>query len=111
MDDSGRVTLLGREKDIVISGGENIYPAELETAILGKAIAPEVAIIGVPHPDLGEAVVAVTQRQVDVDDADLTDIAAFKRPKAWVTVGELPRNAMGKVQKQELRERFKGLFD
>ncbi len=108
LDEDGRLRLLGRSKDIVISGGLNVHPLEVEGAILETG-CPEVAVIGLPHPDLGEAVVAVVTAAGWVD-TDLERVASFKRPKAWIVVDELPRNAMGKVEKHVLRERFDGWF-
>jgi malonyl-CoA/methylmalonyl-CoA synthetase len=106
--DDGALRLLGRSKDIVISGGLNIHPLEVERAIL-EAGCPEVAVIGLPHPDLGEAVVAVAMQPAGVAN-DLPELAAFKRPRAWIVVDSLPRNAMGKVEKHVLRERFVDWF-
>ena len=110
LDDTGRLTLLGRGKDIVISGGLNVYPAEVEAAALRSDGLDEVAVIGVPHRDLGEAVVAVVAGR-EAPSAPLPGLASFKQPKRWIVVDELPRNTMGKVQKQALRERYRALFD
>ena len=115
-DASGRVTIAGRSKDLIISGGFNIYPAELEMVLAEVAGVTDVAIIGVPHPDFGEAVVAVvTSDRPDMDPALIAAVAAeklarFKQPKAIRLVAEFPRNAMGKVLKAELRKQFAGLF-
>ena len=117
MDGSGYVTISGRGKDLIISGGLNIYPKEIESELDGIAGVIESAVIGVPHPDFGEAVVAVlaVKQGVVVEEgaviANLGQrLARFKLPKRVFTVAELPRNAMGKVQKAELRSRFSGLF-
>jgi malonyl-CoA/methylmalonyl-CoA synthetase len=118
MDEHGRLTIVGRSKDLVISGGYNVYPAEVEGFLNEMPGVAESAVIGVPHPDFGEAVVAVVvPRSADAapDPAELiaalkARIANFKVPKQVFVVGELPRNTMGKVQKNLLREAHKGLF-
>ena len=109
----GYVTIVGREKDLIISGGLNIYPREVEAEIDALPGIAESAVIGVPHPDFGEAVVAVVV--ADRDPGDLAGalgarLAGFKLPRHVERVAALPRNAMGKVQKAELRERFAHLF-
>ncbi len=116
-DEDGRVSIVGREKDIVISGGLNVYPAEVETAIGELPGVADVAVIGAPHPDFGEGVVAIvvseTGRDVETSDvrAQLKGVlAGFKQPQWVATIGELPRNAMGKVQKNSLREQFQEVF-
>ena len=117
VDADGYVTIVGRSKDLVISGGYNVYPAEIEGVINEMSGVAESAVIGVPHPDFGEAVVAVVvPRPGAALDAEAmiaalkTRIANFKVPKRVFVVAELPRNAMGKVQKNLLREQHKGLF-
>ncbi len=116
MDADGRVTIVGRSKDLVISGGYNVYPKEVERLIDELPGVVESAVIGVPHPDFGEGVVAVVVPETDeVSEEAITagldgQLARFKQPKRVVNVAELPRNAMGKVQKNELRERFADLF-
>ena len=117
MDAQGVVTIVGRSKDVVITGGYNVYPAEVEGWINEMAGVAESAVIGVPHPDFGEAVVAVVVPRngasVDADaviNALKSRIANFKVPKRVFVVDELPRNTMGKVQKNLLREGRKGLF-
>jgi malonyl-CoA/methylmalonyl-CoA synthetase len=112
----GRLSIVGRSKDLVISGGYNVYPKEVEVALDDMAQVTESAVIGVPHPDFGEAVVAVivpaagevTQAQVDA--ALGHQLARFKQPKRVMNVTELPRNTMGKVQKNLLREQYADLF-
>lgn len=116
-DEAGFIRIVGRAKDLIISGGYNVYPKEVEMAVDALDGVAESAVIGVPHPDFGEGVVAVVARTPgrELESAAVTaalasELAAFKRPKTVVVVDELPRNAMGKVQKAELRERFKDLF-
>jgi malonyl-CoA/methylmalonyl-CoA synthetase len=116
MDETGRITLIGRARDVIISGGLNIYPREVEQALDAIAGITESAVIGVPHPDFGEAVVAVVAAgatlpaESDIRAALAESLAKFKLPKRIFRLDELPRNAMGKVQKAELRRRFAGLF-
>ena len=116
LSSDGRLSIVGRSKDLVISGGYNVYPKEVEMALDEMPEVAESAVIGVPHPDFGEAVVAVvvpTGREVTLDaiDGALGDqLARFKQPKQVINVGELPRNTMGKVQKNVLREAHSELF-
>jgi malonyl-CoA/methylmalonyl-CoA synthetase len=122
LDAAGRLTLVGRSKDLIITGGINVYPAEVESVLNELPGVAESAVIGVPHPDFGEAVVAVVVLQPDATGAegepDMTAwlamlqnrLAYFKRPKQIVVAGELPRNVMGKVQKNVLRATHQGLF-
>tara|TARA_B100000315_G_scaffold56824_2_gene51152 strand:+ start:11754 stop:13292 length:1539 start_codon:yes stop_codon:yes gene_type:complete len=118
MDGQGRVRIVGREKDLVISGGLNVYPKEIENAIDALEGVNESAVIGVPHADLGEALVAVIcplPGAVIDPDSVITQLksrlAGFKVPRRIFTVEQLPRNAMGKVQKNLLRERYAQAFD
>ncbi|HET9069787.1 MAG TPA: malonyl-CoA synthase [Amaricoccus sp.] len=109
----GYVTIVGRAKDLIITGGLNVYPKEIEQAIDALPGVIESAVVGVPHPDFGEAVVAVVAAREDPGDvagALRGQLAGFKLPKHVAVVDDLPRNAMGKVQKNLLRERFAGLF-
>ena len=116
MDAHGRLSIVGRAKDLVISGGYNVYPKEVERLIDAMPEVAESAVIGVPHPDFGEGVVAVVQPAADavtlaaVSAALDGQLARFKQPKQVVCVAELPRNAMGKVQKNVLRDRYANLF-
>ncbi len=115
IDDDGSVQLVGREKDLIISGGLNVYPAEVEAVLDDRPDVAESAVIGVPHPDFGEAVVAVIQPVGKFDKEAMRaalrqQLAAFKLPKEIIALDELPRNTMGKIQKKLLRERYKGLF-
>jgi len=112
-DTHGRIAIIGRVKDLIISGGYNVYPKEVENAIDEITGVTESAVIGLQHADLGEAVVAVVTLQpgADLDAAGLVGrlegkLAPFKQPKKVIFVDALPRNAMGKVQKNELRARF-----
>jgi malonyl-CoA/methylmalonyl-CoA synthetase len=118
IDANGYVSIVGRAKDLIISGGFNVYPKEIESYIDKLPGVAESAVVGVPHPDFGEAVVAVVVRTADgaaLNEAGviaaLKDrIAGFKVPKRVFLVSELPRNTMGKVQKNLLREQHIGLF-
>jgi malonyl-CoA/methylmalonyl-CoA synthetase len=117
IDAQGYVIIVGRSKDLIISGGFNVYPAEVEGVLNDMPGVAESAVIGVPHADFGEAVVAVVVARVgSAPDAtalitSLKDrIANFKVPKRVFVVEELPRNTMGKVQKNLLREQHKTLF-
>jgi malonyl-CoA/methylmalonyl-CoA synthetase len=117
IDARGYVTIVGRSKDLIISGGYNVYPAEIEGFINDMAGVAESAVVGVPHPDFGEVGVAVVIAKpgatLDPDAivADLKSrLANFKIPKRCFVVPELPRNTMGKVQKNLLREQHKSLF-
>ncbi|AWI52722.1 malonyl-CoA synthase [Aquabacterium olei] len=117
IDEQGRVHLVGRAKDLIISGGFNVYPAEVESHIDRLPGVVESAVIGLPHPDFGEGVVAVivaetgsTPDEATVITALKASIANFKVPKRVIVVDELPRNAMGKVQKNLLRQAHDGVF-
>jgi len=117
IDARGYLQIVGRQKDLIISGGYNVYPKELELLLDVQPGVLESAVIGVPHPDLGEAVLAVlvarpgTQIDPEVVAAAIQDrIARFKQPKAMFVAGELPRNAMGKVQKAALRDKHRNTF-
>ena len=117
IDSDGYVTIVGRSKDLIISGGYNVYPAEIEDVINGLPGVAESAVVGVPHPDFGEAVVAVVVAKAGIalQGTDIAlqlkaQIANFKVPKLVDVVADLPRNAMGKVQKNVLREQHKSLF-
>lgn len=117
LDDDGYVAIVGRSKDLIISGGLNIYPKEIESYLDNIDGVRESAVIGAAHPDFGEAVVAVVVRapgREDVTEADIVaalkqKIAGYKVPKRVFFVPELPRNTMGKVQKNLLRERYTDL--
>jgi len=118
IDTLGYVTIVGRSKDLIISGGYNVYPAEIEGVINEMPGVAESAIVGVPHADFGEVGVAVVIAKAGATlDAEAIiaelkqKLANFKIPKRCFVVAELPRNAMGKVQKALLREQHKGLFE
>jgi malonyl-CoA/methylmalonyl-CoA synthetase len=117
IDQDGYVTIVGRSKDLIISGGYNVYPAEIESCINELPGVAESAVVGVPHPDFGEVGVAllvpkagVVLPAAEVLAALRSRLANFKLPKHVEVMAELPRNAMGKVQKNLLRERFKSMF-
>ena len=117
LDEAGYVTIVGRQKDLIISGGLNIYPREVEALIDALAGVVESAVIGLAHDDLGEAVTAVVAVGAgpgpsgdEVLAALAPHLARFKQPRRVVFVDALPRNAMGKVRKAALRERFAGLY-
>jgi acyl-CoA synthetase (AMP-forming)/AMP-acid ligase II len=108
LDDEGFLTLLDRSKDLVISGGNNIYPREVEEVLLTHPGVAEVSVIGRPDPEWGESLVAyvVVRGTVGADELDahcLAHIARYKRPKLWRFVEALPKNNYGKVLKTELR--------
>lgn len=112
LDGDGYLHLVGRGKDLVITGGLNVYPSEIERVIDGLPGVAESAVIGLPHVDFGEQVVAVLVMKPDAhfDEAAVRDalrgqLAGYKQPKRYVLVEALPRNAMGKVQKNLLRDR------
>ena len=114
MQNDGRITIVGRAKDLIISGGYNVYPKEIESVIDDIEGVLESAVIGIPHPDFGEAVTAVVvpsdksqpPQANTIIEIVKGQLANFKVPKQVFIVDELPRNTMGKVQKNNLRERF-----
>ncbi|MBM3568034.1 MAG: long-chain fatty acid--CoA ligase [Alphaproteobacteria bacterium] len=106
-DEQGFLTLKDRSKDMIISGGSNIYPREVEEVLLRHPAVREVSVVGRPHPDWGEEVVAFVvgqAREVELDQLCLDHIARFKRPKRYRFVAELPKNNYGKILKTRLRE-------
>jgi malonyl-CoA/methylmalonyl-CoA synthetase len=122
VDEQGYVHIVGRDKDLVISGGYNVYPKEVEQVIDELDQVAESAVIGLPHPDFGEGATAVVVRQqgADLGENQLEEekvithldgrLAKYKQPKRVFFVDELPRNTMGKVQKNELRKRFNDTY-
>jgi malonyl-CoA/methylmalonyl-CoA synthetase len=113
----GYVQIVGRGKDLVISGGYNVYPKEVETEIDALPGVIESAVIGIPHPDFGEGVTAVVIARPDaaLDEQAVLEalegrLARYKLPKRVIFLDDLPRNTMGKVQKNLLREQYKGLY-
>jgi malonyl-CoA/methylmalonyl-CoA synthetase len=117
IDDKGYVHILGRGKDLVISGGFNVYPKEIESEIDAMPGVVESAVIGVPHADFGEGVTAVVvcNKEAGVSEASVLKaldgrLAKFKMPKRVFVVDELPRNAMGKVQKNILRDTYSKIY-
>ncbi|HEX2137464.1 MAG TPA: malonyl-CoA synthase [Microvirga sp.] len=117
IDERGYIYIVGRAKDLIISGGFNVYPAEVEAAIEALPGVAECAVIGVPHADFGEAVVAVVTpkpgaklEEKAIQAALANELAKFKQPKRVVITSDLPRNAMGKVQKKDLRDQYATTF-
>ncbi len=118
LDDDGYISIVGRDKDMVITGGFNVYPKEIELEIDELDGVLESAVIGVPHPDFGEAVTAVATRDASNTDCSEEKIIAalkpklanYKIPKRILFIDKLPRNTMGKVQKNLLRETYADLF-
>lgn len=116
IDVDGYVTIVGREKDLIITGGFNVYPKEVESLIDDLPGVLESAVIGAPHPDFGEGVVAIVVPEGDgtttqaVSEALQGQLAKFKQPKLVILLDALPRNTMGKVQKKALRETYARIF-
>ncbi len=117
IDPDGYVHIVGRGKDLIISGGFNVYPKEVEEAVDALPGVLESAVIGVPHSEFGEGVVAVVVPLPGADESQASlaaglegQLAKFKQPKRFVFVKKLPRNSMGKVQKKQMREEYVGLF-
>jgi acyl-CoA synthetase (AMP-forming)/AMP-acid ligase II len=115
VDEDGFLTLRDRSKDMIISGGSNIYPREIEEVLLKHAAVAEASVVGRRHPDWGEEVVAfIVPRagervvEAELDHLCLASIARFKRPRAYVFLDALPKNNYGKVLKTELRQRLSG---
>ncbi|OUS08389.1 malonyl-CoA synthase [Rhodobacterales bacterium 52_120_T64] len=115
-DSEGYISIVGRSKDLIISGGFNVYPKEVEAIIDDLPEVLESAVIGLPHPDFGEAVVAIVVlvdpalTAQEISTATANKLARFKCPKSILFVDALPRNTMGKVQKKALREEYENLF-
>ena len=117
VDNNGYVTIVGRDKDLIISGGLNIYPKEVETKIDELISIEESAVFAAPHKDFGEAVVAaIVRKNESIFEEEIINylsdkLAKFKQPKKIIFLDSLPRNAMGKVQKAELRKKYQKLFN
>ncbi|MFL2840669.1 MAG: AMP-binding protein [Pseudohongiellaceae bacterium] len=118
-NNDGRISIVGRNKDLIISGGYNVYPKEVELVIDEFDVIAESAVVGVYHPDFGEAVVAVvvpSSPDQDLDEKEIINtlknkLASYKLPKKVLVKNELPRNTMGKVQKNLLRDEYNKLFN
>ena len=116
IDEDGYVHIVGRSKDLIITGGFNVYPKEVESRIDDLPGVIESAVIGVPHPDFGEAVVAIVVSDgsgletATISNALSDSLAKFKQPRKIIQLDALPRNTMGKVQKAELRKTYGSLF-
>lgn len=117
IDGDGYVSIVGRNKDLIISGGYNIYPKEIELLLDDQPGVRESAVIGVPHPDFGETVIGILipdgglEPDPEAIMANLADsLARFKHPRRLIVLDALPRNSMGKVQKNVLRDRYRDLF-
>ena len=107
LDADGYYSIVGRSKDLIISGGFNVYPKEVENVLLTLEGVKDVAVVGIPSEEWGEEVVAVVVGDVDwssVENIAKEQLAPYKRPKHLLMVEEFPRNAMGKVQKATLRK-------
>ncbi len=120
LDAKGYLTIVGRSKDLIISGGYNVYPKEIENIMNSLDGIDESAVIGVPHPDFGEGVIAVVVKEsnnkIEIDESNLKNIlkqelATYKVPKRIFDISELPLNIMGKVQKNSLRDKYRHVFD
>ena len=112
LDEEGYYSIVGRSKDLIISGGFNVYPKEIEQGLLTLSGVKEVAVVGIPDVEWGESVVAVVIGTVvwsDIKAWSKANLAPYKRPRKLVLVEDFPRNAMGKVQKAKLRERLSNL--
>jgi len=117
VDGDGYVHILGRDKDLIISGGFNIYPKELEVIIDNQTGVLESAVVGVPHPDFGETPIALVVPEMDktidikqVKESFEVHLARYKHPREFFVVDQLPRNTMGKVQKNLIREKYTSLY-
>ena len=117
IDAGGYVAIVGRDKDLIITGGFNVYPAEVEAVLDACPGIAESAVIGVPHPDFGEGVTGIVaaKKGTKIDEATIQahlvgELAAFKHPKRIIAVDVLPRNSMGKIQKKILRDQYRDLY-
>ena len=117
LDQDNYLTIVGRNKDLIITGGLNVYPKEIETVIDEDSNVEESAVVGVSHPDFGEGILAIIVEKkgfsinIDILNENLQkNLAAFKLPKKIHIIKELPRNSMGKVQKNLLRDIYRDEF-
>jgi malonyl-CoA/methylmalonyl-CoA synthetase len=117
ISDDGYLSIRGRKKDMIISGGLNVYPREVEQVLDGLQGVAESAVVGVPHPDFGEAVIAVIvpkANQATTEERLIASVRAkladFKTPKRVFFAEQLPRNTMGKIRKNDLREQYNGVM-
>jgi O-succinylbenzoic acid--CoA ligase len=110
LDEQGYLTIVGRNSDKIISGGENIYPIEIESAILQTKMVNDVCVIGIPHPDWGQALTAIyIPQNIDITAEEIktalkNQLSKFKIPKYWISLDTLPRNAQGKINRQTLQQ-------
>ena len=118
LDQDNYLTIVGRNKDLIITGGLNVYPKEIETVIDQDSKVDESAVVGVAHPDFGEGILAIIVEKkghrinIDILNENLRkNLAAFKLPKKVHVIKELPRNSMGKVQKNVLRDKYRDEFN
>ena len=110
LDRDGYYSIVGRSKDLIISGGFNVYPTEVERVLLEIDCIEQVAVVGLPNDEWGEVVVAVVIGDVQwssIQEVSKAKLAPYKRPRHLLIVDDFPRNAMGKVQKSKLRDRVK----
>jgi len=117
IDENGYVYIIGRDKDLIISGGYNIYPKELEIFLDKQISIEESAVIGVPHPDFGETPIALIvpnngfhPNLKQIEKEIKKSFARYKHPRKIIVISELPRNTMGKVQKKFLRDEYRSIF-
>jgi malonyl-CoA/methylmalonyl-CoA synthetase len=116
VDTDGYVHIVGRDKDMIISGGFNVYPKEIESLIDALPGVEESAVVGLPHRDFGEGVTAfIVRKDAGLSESDVLNalgekLARFKHPKRVIFLDQLPRNTMGKVQKSLMRETYKNLY-
>ena len=113
IDNSGRITIVGRDRDLIITGGLNVYPKEVENCLNQLPGVRESAVIGVPHADFGEAIIALIEGEKNTAPDEQTiihtlkhELAGYKIPRRIIFLTALPKNVMGKVQKNILREMF-----
>ena len=113
LDDAGDLFVVQRRSDLIVSGGENVYPAEVEAVLLGHPAVAECCVVGLPDAEWGQRVGAVVVANagmeldvVELERACRAQLAGYKVPRTWQITGGLPRNSAGKVQREEVRGRF-----